>query len=141
MEGVRFESKVDWWIPVLMVVSVAFCFIGPMIDGDFVAGVILGVLVLMVEVLIFAGVKYEIRGNQLGIRNFFRWTWYPIDKISEVKKHRSVLTAAALSFDRLGIKFSDKSILKSSMPLDISPKDTTRFLEIIKQINPDIVVK
>ncbi len=141
MESVTYNSKIDWWIPVVVVFSVACCFIGPILDGDFLSGIILGVVVLLIEILIFAGVKYEIKGNQLGVRNFFRWTWFPIDKITEVKKQRSILAAAALSFDRLAIKFSDRSILKSSMPLEISPKDTPRFLEQIKRINPAIIVK
>ncbi|MDE7375823.1 MAG: PH domain-containing protein, partial [Muribaculaceae bacterium] len=99
-----YRSKVDWWIPVVVIFSVACCFVGPMFDGDYLWGIILGIAVLVIEILIFTSVKYKIEGNRLGIRSFYRWTWYPIDKISEVKRHRSVLSAPALSFDRLAIK-------------------------------------
>ncbi len=136
-----FDSKVDWWIPVIVVGSVAGCFIGPMIDGDFIPGIVLAAAVLAVEIFIFAGVKYQIRDGQLGIRNFFRWTWFPIDKISEVKKSRGILSAPALSADRISIRFSDRSILKSFMPLEISPKDRDEFIAILKSINPQITVK
>lgn len=141
MDTVTYKSKIDWWIPVVIVCSVIMCLVGPMIDGDYVAGVVLSLLIMSVEIIIFAGVKYQIRGKWLGVRNFFRWTWYPIDMISEVKTTRSVLSAPALSFDRLAIRFTDKAILKSVMPLEISPKEKSTFISQLKQINPDIKVK
>lgn len=136
-----YSSKIDWWIPAVVIFSVACCFVGPMFDGDYISGLILGICVLAVEIFIFAGVKYQIRDGQLGVRNFFQWTWYPIDKIAKVKKTRGILSAAALSFDRISIKFTDRSILKSSMPLEISPKDRDSFIATLKEINPDIKVK
>lgn len=136
-----FNSKVDWWIPVVVIGSVAVCFIGPMIDGDFIPGIILAVVVFAVEILTFAGVKYQIRDGQLGIRNFFHWTWYPIDRISEVKKSRGILSAPALSSDRISIRFSDRSILKSFLPLEISPKNRDEFIGILKRINSRITVR
>lgn len=133
-----FKSKVDWWVPVVVIFSVACCFVGPMFDGDYWWGVGLGCAVLAIELFIFTSVKYKIEGNRLGVRSFYRWTWYPIDKIAVVKRQRSVLSAPALSFDRLAIKFTDKSILKSFMPLEISPKDPASFISRLKQINPNI---
>ncbi len=133
-----FSSKVDWWVPVVVVFSVACCFVGPMIDGDYVAGIVLAAVILVIETVIFAGVKYQIRGDMLGVRNFFRWTWFPIDKIAEIRAKRDFLSAPALSFDRLAITFTDRSILKSSMPLEISPKDKAGFIALIKSINPNV---
>lgn len=136
-----FKSKVDWWVPAVVVFTVVMCFIGPGLEGDWWAGAVLAAILLALEILMFAGVKYQIKGNMLGIRNFFRWSWFPIDKIAEVKRQKSVLAAPALSFDRLAIKFSDKTILKSSMPLEISPKDVSGFIAMLKSINPEIIVK
>ncbi len=137
----RFNSSIEWWVPAVIVGSVAGCFVGPMIDGDWLAGIILAAAVLAIEILTFAGVKYEIRGRELGIRNFFRWTWYPIDKISEISSHRSFLSAPALSTDRIAIRFSDRAILKSTMPLEISPKRRDLFITTLLKINPGIALK
>lgn len=124
-----------------MVFTILTCFIGPMIYGGFFAALILATVFLTLETLIFASVRYRICNRQLGVRFFFRWKWFPIDKISEVRKTRGILSAAALSFDRIAIRFSDKSILKSSLPLEISPEDRDGFIARLKEINPDITVK
>ncbi len=136
-----YNSRISWWIPAVVAITCAGCIVGPALEGDYVAGLVLGLAVAVIEIVIYAGVKYRIDGNMLGVRSFFRWKWYPIEKISEIKPHRSVLAAPALSFRRLAIRFSDKSILKSAMPLEISPKDEKRFLREIKAINPDIKIR
>lgn len=137
-----YNSKIDWWVPCVVVFTVIVCFIGPLIDGDsYHWGLMLALGLLIVEVVMFASVKYQIRDGKLGIRNWlYKWEWFPIDKISEVKKTRSVLSSAALSFDRIAVRFSDKKILKSSMPLEISPKDRDGFMAQLKEINPNIAI-
>lgn len=138
MASVMYKSKVGWWIPVVVVFSVSACLLGPFLEGDYLSGIILSAGVLAIELFIFTGVKYKICGERLGIRNFYRWTWFPIDKISEIKSTKSFLSAPALSFDRLAIRFSDKSILKSAMPLEISPKDAEAFIAHLMAVNPGI---
>lgn len=138
-----FKSKVDWWIPAVVLFTVAVAFIGPIIDGElFVMGFIVAVPLAVLEVAMFASVKYQICGNELGIRNcLYRWEWYPIDKIQEVRKSRGILSAPALSLDRISIRFSDRSILKSSMPLEISPENRDGFIARLREINPSILLK
>ncbi|MCM1349099.1 MAG: PH domain-containing protein [Firmicutes bacterium] len=142
MDTTFFNSRIDWWIPVIVIVTASFAFIGPMIDGEiFWVGLLLGVLLAIMEIVMFASVKYQICGDKFGVRNcFYRWEWFPIDKISEVKKTSGILSATALSTRRVSIKFSDCSILKSSMPLEISPKDREGFIAQLKEINPNIKV-
>lgn len=143
MDSVFYNSKIDWWIPAVVVFTVAVAFIGPIIDGEiFIVGIIIATLLGTLEIVMFASVKYQICDGKLGIRNFFyKWEWFPIDKISEVKKTSGILSAPALSTRRVSIKFSDKKILKSSMPLEISPKDRDKFIAKLKDINPSIVIK
>lgn len=138
MKRETYNSKVDWWVPAIVIFSVAYCMAIPMIFGDLLPGILLSLAVLAIELLIFTGIKYEIRGDQLGIRSFFHWQWYPIGKITEARKKRGVLSAAALSYHRIAIRFSDRSILKSALPLEISPKERDAFLARLKEINPDI---
>ena len=143
MEQTYYNSKIDWWIPVIVIVTASVAFIGPLIDGEiFIVGLLLGIWLCVMEIVMFASVKYQICDGKLGIRNiFYKWEWFPIDKISEVKKSSGILSAPALSTKRISIKFSDKKILKSSMPLEISPKDRDGFIAQLKEINPNIAEK
>lgn len=125
----------------MVVLSAAGCLLGPAIEGEWLAGILLCIAVTAVEIVIFAGVEYQIKDNMLGVRNFFRWSWFPIDMIEEVRPVRSYLSAAALSADRIAIRFSDRSILRSSMPLEISPACREAFITALKAINPSITVK
>lgn len=90
------------------------------------------------------GVKYEIRGCRLGIRNFHRWTWIPIDKIATAEKLHGVFVqgavSATLSLDSVRLTLVDKGVLKSSMPIDISPNDRDGYMAQLKKINPDITI-
>ena len=140
METITFKTKVDLWIPLLAIGSIVFCFIGPAITGDWLYGAILAVGVVSIEIFTFSSIKYQIKGDQLGVRSFYRWTWYQIDKIVSIKPTRSILSAPALSFNRLAIKFSTRSILKSAMPLEISPVDREQFIRTLLDINPNIEV-
>ena len=138
-----YKSKIDWWIPAIVLFTVAVAFIGPIIDGEiFVVGIVVAASLAILELVMFGSVKYQICGDRLGIRNFFyRWEWFPISRISEVKKTSGILSAPALSTRRVSIKFSDRKILKSSMPLEISPRDRDAFIARLTQINPGILVK
>lgn len=143
MSTTFYKSKIDWWITAIVVFTVAMCFIGPLIDGEgLIVAIIMGAFLFLLEICMFASVSYQICGNRLGVRNiFYRWEWFPIEKISEVKNSSGILSAPALSTKRIAIKFSDRSILKSSMPLEISPKDRDGFIAHLKEINPDIEVR
>lgn len=138
-----YKSKIDWWILAIVAFTVSVAFIGPIIDGEiFIVGIIVGALLGILEIIMFASVKYQICDGKLGIRNFFyKWEWFPIDKISEVKKTSGILSAPALSTKRVSIKFTEKKILKSFMPLEISPKDRDRFIAQLKVVNPNIIIK
>ena len=135
-----YNSKIGWWVPAVVVLSIACCYIGPLFTGDFTTGTILCAITLIIEIPVFSGIKYKISGSGLWVRNLYRWRRYPIDKIAVVKKTHIVLNAAALSFDRVSITFTDRSILKSYMPLEISPAERDEFIAHLKEINPLIKV-
>ena len=94
--------------------------------------------VMIFCILLMVGCWYEIDGNQLVVYQFFRPHRFPIDKISEVKKTTGILATAGMSVRRVSIKFADRSVMKSSMPLEISPKDRDKFISHLKEINPNI---
>lgn len=133
-----YKSKVDWWVYAVLAIMVVGCLVGPMIDGDNIAGIIVAASMAVMWTFCVTGMKYEINGNQLGIRNLYRWTWVPVEKICKVKKTRGGLATAAMSLDRVSISLSDRNVLKSSMPLIISPKDMDGFISELQRINPAI---
>lgn len=96
---------------------------------------------MLFGVVLISGCWYEIDGDQLVVYQFFRPYRFPIDKIAEVKKTTGILATAGMSCRRVSIKFADRSVLKSSMPLEISPKNRDGFIAELKEINPDIKVK
>lgn len=135
------NSKVDWWVYLVLIGTALIGYLLPLLDGDWLLAIIFGTSMLALEIFCFASVKYAVRGNELGVRMFWRWTWLPIDKIQEVKKVTGILSTAANSVHRVSIKFSDRKILKSYAPLEISPSDRDAFIAELKAINPAIEVK
>lgn len=94
-------------------------------------------LTLLVVIGIF-GCCYEIDGNDLVVYQFCRPTRLSIKKIKSVKKVNGYLASAACSTRRVSIAFTDRRVLKSFAPLEISPKDRDQFIYRLREINPSI---
>lgn len=136
-----YASRIDWWIYAVVIGTFLLCVPIGVIDKDFLLMTILGVGFVALEIFVFASIAYAIKGDKLGVRMYYKWTWYPIDRIAEAKKTHGILTAPACSTHRVAIKFLDRSILKSYMPLEISPEDRDGFIADLRTVNPDIIVK
>lgn len=146
MERNEFSPEIDWWVYIVLIIMVSGCVLGLIYDGELIiGGLVLGAGMLALWLFAVTGVKYKICNNRLGIRNFYRWTWIPIDKIASVEKLHGVYVqgsvSATLSLDRVRITLSDRNVLKSLMPVDISPKDRDAFIIRLKEINPHIEIK
>ena len=77
--------------------------------------------------------------ENLLLYTFFIPTAYPIDKIKEIKPTKSVLSSPATSLShRLAITFTDRKILKSYIPLIISPVRQDEFIRQLLSVNPEI---
>ncbi len=106
---------------------------------DWLIPVILTVVFVAFFVVAFKGTYYRIDGNNLVVYQFFQPTALPIDKISEIKPTKSILSSPATSLThRLAIKFSDRKVLKSCGPLIISPVRQEEFINQLVSINPNI---
>lgn len=142
MKQTTYKSLWDWstWLILIVVeVSVGWIFF---VDDAFWTALIIFVATNLFVVLTLLGIYYKIAGNELWVYGFFRPSKFPIDKISEVKSTKSVLSAPATSLThRLAIKFSDRKVLKSAMPLIISPERQQEFIAQLLSINPNIRVK
>lgn len=140
--GIRFNSKWDgstWAILAL----VAVCCLLPMMafDGEVGLPIAICAAMLIVVVVAFKSIYYRIDGDRLIVYQMFIPSVYPIDKISEICPTKSILSAPATSLtDRIAIKFSDRKVLKCSMPLVISPVNKAEFVDVLLKVNPEIKV-
>ena len=134
-----YRSKIDWWAWLcLLVVPVSMWFTAFEMPWWY-AVFICGGLTALCLIGLF-GCWYEIDGKSLVVYMFFRPTLLPVDKIKSVKKTTGILSTAAMSTKRVSISFTDRSVLKSFAPLEISPKDRDGFMAQLKSINPNIKI-
>lgn len=135
-----YKSKIDWWvwvISVLLFVSVcAIC-----LDSYWWLAAIYGGIIILLWVNLIWGCWYEIDNDDIIVYQFFRPHRFPISKIRDVKKTVGYLATAGMSCQRVSISFNDRSVMKSAMPLEISPKDRDAFISHLKRINPRIESK
>ena len=120
----RYESKVDWWIPALLFGGLAVA------TGDWIAAeaddwrdgaVLLSAWVL--SIWIFFNTYYELRRDILFIRCGPFWRSVTISDIQSAEPTRNPLASMALSLDRIAIKVA------SGRGVMISPRDKARFLQ------------
>ena len=134
-----YRSRIGWWVWGAVIFSAGVIFLCG-IGTSWVFTAIYGTCIIGLEIVSFLGVWYTIEGDTLTVYNLFRPLRLPIDKISEIKYCHGCIAGPALSLRRLAIKFKDRSVLKSFMPIEISPKDRDVFVAHLLRINPDIKV-
>lgn len=133
-----YKSRIDWWCWASLVFVVGVAFALALKSTWWVALPVCGVMIAYV--LLIVGCWYEIDGNKLVVYQFFKPNPFPIDKIAEVRKTTGYLATAGMSSRRVSIKFSDRSVMKSSMPLEISPKYRNNFIAHLRELNPNIQI-
>lgn len=139
MRKTKYYSGIDWWLMSLIIFALVAAWAAT-IGAGWIVSIPIGGVTLLIIVLIF-GCWYEIDNDNLIIYQFFMPNRFPISKIKEVKKTKGYLATAGMSSKRVSIKFKDRSVLKSYMPLEISPRDRDGFMARLKEINPDIEIK
>ncbi len=136
--GIRYNS---WWDGSTWCILglVAVCCVVPCFLDDGIWPTIVCLVMLAFVLVTFLSIYYRIDGDKLVVYSFFIPTAYPIDKIKEIKPTKSVLSSPATSLThRLAITFTDRKILKSYMPLIISPVRQEEFIRHLRSINPEI---
>lgn len=138
--GTRYNSMWDGSTWLIIGLTVACCLIPCFIDHSLLLITItVGLAILAFILLGLIGTYYRIDGNKLVVYSLFIPTAYPIDKIKEIKPTKSMLSAPAISLShRLAITFTDRKILKSYIPLIISPVRQEEFIRQLLDINPQI---
>lgn len=118
---------------------VAVCCVVPCFLDDGIWPTILCLIMLAFVLVTFLSIYYRIDGDSLVVYSFVIPTAYPIDKIKEIKPTKSVLSSPATSLTHsLAITFTDWKILKSSIPLIISPGRQEEFIRQLLSTNPKI---
>ncbi|MDE6228044.1 MAG: PH domain-containing protein [Muribaculaceae bacterium] len=141
-KGSLYRSRWDASTWGLLLLVVAGCILPFFFDDDGLMPVLVSVWALIAMVVILRGIFYRIDGKELVVYQFYIPKAYPIDKIAEIIPVKSYLSAPATSFThRIGIRFSDRKILKSTMLLVISPEREEEFIKQLKTVNPDIIVR
>ena len=135
-----YSSKIDWWIILVFGLTLLF-FISILlwIGMEWYIVLIISVPIFGIVGLSLTQIQYVIKDQELGIKTMTKWLWFPIDKIKEIKKVKSVLASPALSFTRIAIRF-ERGVSKWAYPLEISPKDRDKFIHDLLKINPLIKV-
>ena len=138
--GIRYNSRWDSSTWLIIAITMVCCVIPCFLD-DGIVPIIICSMMLVFIIVAFRSVYYKIDGDRLVVYQFFIHTAYPIDKIKEIRKTKSILSAPATSLtNRLAVTFTERKVLKSSMPLIISPVRREEFISHILSINPDIMV-
>lgn len=136
----KFKPLIDgstWSVIALIVVCCAW----PLLLETSWVEILILICAAIVCIMPFFSIWYEIDGGDLVVYQFFRPARFPISKIKAVSPTKTLLSAPATSLKRrIAITFVDRSVLKSSMPLVISPANQSMFIEALLSVNPDITV-
>ena len=134
-----YRSKIDWWVWLVTIGFLAVIWLSAIGMSWWYVVFVCGGMTLLYVWLLF-GCWYEIDGEDLVIYQCFRPTRLPISKIKDVRKTTGYLATAGMSHLRVSISFTDRSVLKSYAPIEISPKDRDGFMNRLKSINPNIKI-
>ncbi|MDE6028263.1 MAG: PH domain-containing protein [Muribaculaceae bacterium] len=138
--GTRYNSKWDASTWSILALIAACCLINLLID-DGIWPIMICFIMLLFTLVCFLSIFYRIDGNNLVVYQFFMPKAYPIDKIREIKPTKMWLSAPATSIKyRIAIEFTDRSVLKSTIPLIVSPSRREEFINALISVNPDIEV-
>ena len=136
LETKTYKSKIDVWLVVLFYVMMLLPTILTLIDMfSWTMMALEGLLLVLVSILLF-NTKYIIDGEYLYIKcGFLPKEKCSISQMVKIKNTRSIISAPAISLDRIEIKLNNRQ------RLIISPLDKKGFINHLCLINPNIIVE
>ncbi|MDE2665986.1 MAG: PH domain-containing protein [Acidobacteriota bacterium] len=140
----RHYSKIDLPIPILICMALLYPIVDDLAaDMEFSPDllIIMGPATLLLALLLvcFLPVYYQIEASVLIIRAGFLRTSVPISQITKVQPTWNLLSAPALSLDRLEIKYSPDGVL-GEIAL-VSPKDKKKFIADLARSDPELIIQ
>jgi energy-coupling factor transporter transmembrane protein EcfT len=131
----KFESKTDLWL--VLFLSVIFGGIAIKLVLDQVWGGLIPVVFTIAFIVhIFTTTFYIIEDKNLTIKcGFLINILIPADSIKRISETNNLMSSPALSLDRLEIIYNKFDTVM------ISPKDKTKFIKAIRDINPEVEIR
>lgn len=92
-------------------------------------------IVVALEAFLYTGTSYTVDGEKLTVKSFLLKEEINIGDITSIAHTRTWLSAPALSFNRIELRY------KRSRSIVISPRREEQFIARLKQSNPAIDVR
>ena len=144
----KFHSKIDIWLLLLLLVAIALPLLILILVSFYeptamsIPALITIAIVFVLIVYMCVSVRYiiDFSNKTLFVTTGFGKHGIAIDDIVSIERTNSVLSAPALSLDRIAIKYQ-KQGKKTLQSIIISPKKRQEFIEDILKINPNVRIK
>jgi len=136
MPEMVFYSKIDLWIhgvfivTTLVVLALPYLYYKSRREVSFIQSVFMMLLPMLFSLAMllpsYFHTVYTIDDHQLLVKSgLFKWQ-VPLSDIDYIAPTHSILSAPALSMDRLAVHYGDKRVV-------VSPKDKQQFVQAIKE--------
>lgn len=136
LETKTYKSKIDIWLVVLFYVMMLLPTLVALIDMFSWIMVALDVLLFGFVSITLFNTKYIIDGELLYIKcGFLPKEKCFISQIVKIKNTHNIISAPAISLDRIEIRLNNRQ------QLIISPLDKEEFINHLRAINPNIIVE
>ena len=130
-----YKSKVDKGLLIAIIAIVLLSYLPLLFEFSWIAHALLVVTAALNSHPVCKKNDTKDNGTQHIKCGIFMSSSFPIDRITKISKTNSCLSAPDLSMDRIEIRFADKKTLV------LSPKQRQAFIDHLRSLNPDIVVK
>lgn len=130
----RFESKKDWWLRLFIWIPIGGGLVLSLMSGGLIIKIVMIFSALSIAWIWF-GTYYEFLDDMMVVKCGPFRERIKLSDIKSVKETRNPLSSAALSIDRLELRYGF-----SGMVL-VSPKDKEAFIEMILNHNSGLIVK
>lgn len=137
----RFYSKkgpimtiIIWGLILVLLGSIIFVLINGVDDSDSLFCLIIIMITFVLITWLWVNTYYEITNNEKLkiITGPFKYANIDIKAIKAIESTKNIISSPALSMDRIEIQYNKWHTII------ISPKDKVRFIEMLKEINPEI---
>ena len=130
-----FKSKVDIWMAIIFIFVPISMIYGVITEPSAVLLLVTAFIIVLLCILFF-GTKYVIEKEELIVYGGIYKKRIPIKQKRSLRPSKNLLSAPAMSIDRIEITF-DPHI----QVILVSPKERELFVKKLLEINPSITVK
>jgi len=131
----KFKSKISIGLVLFLAIILGGMFIKLLYDGTWSVSLLIFCQILFIAHL-FLTTFYIVENEKLHVKSGFLINiLIDIQQIKKISETNTIMSAPAVSFDRLEILYNKFDTVV------ISPKEKMQFIEAIKKINPKVEVK